>query len=190
MAKTGLFFGSFNPVHIGHMAIANYMVEFTDLDEIWFVVSPHNPFKNKKSLLDIYNRLELLHIAIDDDPRFKVTDIETHLPQPSFTIDTLVHLSEKHPSHDFIVIMGSDGLPTFNKWKNADYFITHFPRYIYPRSGLEFPYPNIENSQIIQAPLMDISASFIRKSIKLGKDVRYFMPTKVAEYVNKMNYYR
>ena len=188
--KTGLFFGSFNPVHIGHMAIANYMAEFTDLDEVWFIVTPHSPFKKKHTLLDNYQRLELLNRAIADDTKMRVSDIEFRLPVPSYTIDTLTYLSEKYPEHDFVLIMGADGLPMFHKWKNAEEISQRYERYIYPRPGFLPPYPDFTNCKIVDAPQMDISASFIRNAIKEKKNVRHFLPKVVFEYLDEMNFYR
>jgi nicotinate-nucleotide adenylyltransferase len=189
--KTGLFFGSFNPVHIGHMAIANYMVEYTDLDKLWFVVSPHNPLKEKSSLLADYHRLEMVNVAINDDNRFKASNIEFKLQQPSYTINTLTYLNEKYPKNEFIIIMGSDGLETFHKWKNYKLIIENYKRYIYPRPDTDPKImENIENGIIVNAPLMEISSTFIRESIKKGKDVRHFLPLKVWEYLDEMNFYK
>ena len=189
--KVGLFFGSFNPIHIGHLAIANYMVEFTDLDKLWFVVSPHNPLKQKKSLLDNHHRFQMVQIAIADDNRFKATDIEFKLPQPSYTIDTLTYLREKYPNLTFVLIMGSDGLVTFNKWKNYKELIKNYQRYIYPRLGTDQALlQNLENGVIVNAPLMDISSTFIRESIAKGKDIRYFLPDKVWQYISEMHFYK
>jgi nicotinate-nucleotide adenylyltransferase len=189
--KTGLFFGSFNPVHVGHMVIANYMVEYTDLEKLWFVVSPHNPLKEKNTLLADYHRLEMVNRAIGDDNRFRASNIEFKLPQPSYTIDTLTYLTEKYPKNEFVIIMGSDGLETFHKWKNYKFLIDNYKRYVYPR-----PYTdptlllNIENGIIVNAPLMDISSTLIRESIKSGKDVRHFLPLNVWEYIDEMNFYK
>jgi nicotinate-nucleotide adenylyltransferase len=188
--KIGLFFGSFNPIHLGHLAIANYMVEYTDNKEIWFVISPHNPFKKKKNLLDDYDRLELVHKAINDDPRFRASDIEFRMPKPSYTIDTLTYLNEKFPQHEYSLIMGSDGLPTFHKWKNANEIIRHYHRFVYPRPDQLPPYPNFENATRVKAPLMEISASFIRKAIKEGKNIRHFLPYHCYDYIDKMNFYK
>ena len=188
--KTGLFFGSFNPIHIGHMAIANYMVEFTDIDQVWFVVSPHNPLKRKKTLLQDYDRLELVIRAINDDPKFQASDIEFKMPRPSYTIDTLTYLSEKHPRQEFVLIIGSDQLPTFHSWKNFELILENYHRYIYPRPGFDnIDLPYMEKATLVHAPLIDISSSFIRQAIKEGKDVKYFLPRKVWEYIQEMNFY-
>lgn len=188
--KIGLFFGSFNPIHIGHMAIANYFIEFTDLDKLWFVVSPHNPLKEKKSLLNGWVRMEFVELAIEDDERFRTTDIEFHMPQPSYTIDTLVYLKEKYPSHEFVLIMGSDGLKTFSKWKNSQEIISNYPRYVYPRStDIEEELNKHKNIQVVNAPKIEISSTFIRKSIAEGKDIRHFLPAKVYGLIDKKGYY-
>jgi nicotinate-nucleotide adenylyltransferase len=188
--KIGLFFGSFNPVHIGHLAIANYMVEFTDLQQLWFVISPHNPLKPKQSLLADYHRRTLMEIALDKDPRYRVSDIEFSMPQPSYTIDTLAWLKEKYPGNTFVILMGSDGLPTFNKWKNYRLIEEEYQRYIYPRPG--FPVKTSEHRNILQvdAPLMEISSSFIREAIGSGKNIRNFLPPKVFDYIEEMHFYK
>lgn len=189
--KVGLFFGSFNPIHIGHLAIANYMAEFTDLDKLWFVVSPHNPLKKKSTLLANHHRLQMVNIAIEDDIRFKASNIEFNLPQPSYTIDTLIYLKEKHPELTFVIIMGSDGLENFNKWKNYKEIIKNYQRYVYPRPATDqVLLQNIENGTAINAPLMDISSTFIRKSIAQRKDIRHFLPYKVWQYIDEMGFYK
>lgn len=194
--KTGLYFGSFNPVHIGHLAIANYIYEYSDLEEIWFVVSPHNPLKRKSSLLADHHRLRLAEIAIGDDHRFRVSDIETKLPQPSYTIDTLAYLSEKHPGRSFALIMGSDNLLTINKWKNAGTLIDTYKIFVYPRYNKnKDPDPEVKSIikaadlSIVEAPLMDISGSFIRSAVREGKDIRHFLPPGVWEYIRDMHFY-
>ena len=189
--KTGLFFGSFNPVHIGHMALANYFVEFTDIDQLWFVISPHNPLKKKESLINDQMRLEMVELAIDGDHRFQSCDIEFHMPKPSFTIDTLTYLSEKHPKREFILLMGSDGLLTFHKWKNYDQLVNSYTRYVYPRkTDIPIDYNQHRNIVLIdKAPLIEISSSFIRKSIKEKKDIRFFLPEKVEDYISRYGLY-
>ncbi|NBC84383.1 MAG: nicotinate-nucleotide adenylyltransferase [Bacteroidetes bacterium] len=191
MKQVGLFFGSFNPIHIGHLIIANYIVEYSSMDEVWFVVSPHNPLKKKKSLLADHHRLYMVELAIKSQEMFQVTDIEFKLPQPSYTIDTLTLLEEKNSSVDFSIIMGSDGLETFPKWKNADMIIQRFRRIVYPRPGVEnidlSLHPNIE---LVDAPQMDISSSFIRKAISEQKYIPYFLPAEVYNYIDIMNFYR
>jgi nicotinate-nucleotide adenylyltransferase len=189
--KTGLYFGSFNPIHIGHMAIANYMVEYTEIDQLWFIVSPQNPMKNKKMLLDDYQRLELVNRAIGDDLRFRASKVEFNLPKPSYTIDTLTYLSEKHPTHQFFIIMGSDNLENLHKWKNFEVLIANYDIIVYPRPGFNpetsKQYPRI---QIANAPLMEISSTFIRESIKTGKDIRHFLPHRTWDYIQQMNFYK
>jgi nicotinate-nucleotide adenylyltransferase len=197
--KVGLYFGSFNPIHVGHMAIANYMVEFTDMDQVWFVISPQNPFKKRKSLLSGHQRLELVERAIEGDDRFRASDIEFKMPTPSFTIDTLTWLAGKYPKIRFVIVMGSDGLPTFGKWKNADEIRKNYRRYVYPRPG--FPvglspggdasrYAAEENLEVVDAPLIEISSSFIREAIAGGRDIRHFLPRAVWQYLDEMNFYR
>ncbi len=188
--KTGLYFGSFNPVHIGHMAIANYMVEFTDLDQLWFLVSPQNPFKKRHTLLDDHHRLEMVRRAIEGDERFRESDIEFKMPRPSYTIDTLAYLSEKQASNEYVLIMGSDSLPGFLKWKNADQIVRNYPRYIYPRQDYPVDVKEHRNIRIVEAPRIEISASMIRKGIQEGKDMRHFLPPGVWKYLDEMNFYR
>ncbi|MFO7659100.1 MAG: nicotinate (nicotinamide) nucleotide adenylyltransferase [Bacteroidales bacterium] len=189
--KTGLFFGSFNPVHIGHLAIANYMVEFTDIDRLWFVISPHNPLKKKESLLPDYARYELLKMAIANEETFDISDIEFRLPKPSYTIDTLTYLRELYPRHHFVLIIGSDNLSTFSKWKNYRLIEENYHRYVYPRKGSELiDLKQHKNITIVNAPVIEISSSFIRKSLAGGKNIRYFLPGKVYEEIIKMNYFK
>ncbi len=189
--KTGLFFGSYNPIHVGHLALGNYIAQFTDLDEVWFVISPHNPFKEKKSLLADHHRLELVRIGIGDNPKLKACDIEFKLPQPSYTINTLTYLQEKFPGHQFALICGTDILPTFHKWKNAEQILNYYDIYVYNRPG-NFDHPYMENPRFhfIDAPLMEISSSFIRKAIKDANDVSYFLPEKIYDYIKEMNFYK
>jgi len=195
--KTGLYFGSFNPIHIGHIAIANYMVEYTDLDEICFVVSPHNPLKTKASLLDDHHRLRLAEIATDNDDRFYVSDIETKMPQPSYTIDTLAWLGERFPKKEFCLIMGGDNLTSLHKWKNVKSLVSNYHLYIYPRKdGIRSYTPQLEELirgariTVAEAPQMEISGTFIRSSIATGKDIRHFLPPGVWQYIDEMNFYR
>ncbi|OQX96335.1 MAG: nicotinic acid mononucleotide adenylyltransferase [Bacteroidetes bacterium 4572_128] len=185
--KIGLYFGSFNPVHIGHMAIANYIVEYSDLKQIWFIPSPQNPFKKKENLLNYHHRYELLNLAIDDNfGIFKLSDIEFKMPQPSYTINTTRTLKEKYPNFEFSILMGSDNLQNFHKWKNYKEILKDHNLYVYPRPN--FPIENLEFSEkikIIKSPLMEISSTFIRKAIKNGKNVYYFLPHKVYKYIKK-----
>lgn len=196
MTETGLFFGSFNPVHIGHMAIANYIAEYSSLKEIWFIVSPHNPLKNKSSLLKDRDRLYMTELAIGDDLRFRVSDIEFTLPQPSYTIDTLAHLAEKHPSRSFTLIMGEDNLVTLFKWKNAELLVRQYPMIVYPRlfpgnRGNKKSQEIIDMASLhkIDAPVMEITGTFIRGAIKEGRDVSWFVPSPVWKYIREMHFY-
>jgi nicotinate-nucleotide adenylyltransferase len=189
--KAGLFFGSFNPPHIGHLAIANYMVEFTGMDQLWFIVSPQNPLKDQSCLLNDYDRLELVRLAVEGDLRFRVSDVEFRLPKPSFTINTLDYLKEKFPDYFFQLVMGSDNLENFRQWKDYEQILENYQILIYPRSGSGSDDTVIhKNIQIIKAPMMEISSTFIRESIKNGKNMHYFLPAQVWEYIDKMNYYR
>lgn len=187
--KIGLYFGSFNPIHIGHMAIANYMLEFTDLDKVWFVISPHNPLKEKKSLLADYHRLEMVHQALEDEYKMKASNIEFNMPQPSYTIDTLTWLDEKYPDKEFIVIMGGDSIESIHKWKNYEALLEEYKIYVYARPGAKHDRQLHEHIKIFHAPQMEISASFIRNSIKDGKNIRYFLPKKVWDYIQEMHFY-
>mgnify|MGYP001138402138 FL=1 len=188
--KTGLLFGSFNPIHNGHMILASYMLEFTDLDEVWFVVSPQNPLKEKKSLLADYHRLALARLVVEEHPKMQVSDIEFKMPKPSYTIDTLTWLSEKYESRDFIIICGSDVFPTFHKWKNYEQLLEHYHFYVYPRPGSGLgSYEKQANIKLHPAPLMDISSNFIRKGLKQKKDMSFWMPDKVYEYILEMHFY-
>jgi nicotinate-nucleotide adenylyltransferase len=183
--KTGLFFGSFNPVHNGHMSMAGYFVEHTDIEQLWFVISPHNPLKNKETLLPDHLRLKMLELAIDNDIRFKICDIEFQMPQPSYTINTLTCLSEKYPDHEFVLLMGSDGLIEFEKWKNYEQIIEKYPRYIYPRtSAADFDISKHENIIFLKdAPVINISSSNIRQALKEGKDAGIYLPEKVFQFI-------
>lgn len=190
--KVGLYFGTYNPIHIGHLAIANYMVEFTDIDQLWFVVSPQNPHKTRKKLLDDYQRLEMVHRALAGDDRLRASSIEFNLPKPSYTVDTLTYLKEQHPNFDFTILMGSDNLENFHKWKNYEAIVENYGIIVYPRPGFDrskiMEHKNISIAE--DAPLMEISASFIRRAIRNGKDVRHFIPSKTWEYLEEMNFYK
>jgi nicotinate-nucleotide adenylyltransferase len=189
--KIGLFFGSFNPVHNGHLMLANYMVQTTDLNKVWFVVSPHNPLKDKKTLLGEYDRLNLINLAIENNPKLKASDIEFKLPQPSYTIDTLSYLKDKFPKHEFTLIMGSDNLATLHKWKNYRQLIEQYPIIVYQRRGFtKNPFPEVKTIQHIDFPFIDISSTFIREQIKKGISVRYFMPDVVWQYIEEMKFYK
>lgn len=188
--KTGLFFGSFNPIHSGHLILAEYMVEHAGLKEVWFIVSPQNPLKVKKSLLADYHRLAMVNIAVDDDRRFRSSNIEFTMPQPSYTIDTLAYLSEKYPDRHFVLIGGMDILPSFHKWKNYEELLRQYELYIYNRPEYEAgKYEDHPSIRFFDAPMIEISASFIRNSIKKGKDVRYMLPPNVYTYMREMHFY-
>lgn len=194
MKQIGLFFGSFNPIHIGHIILANHILEYSNLDEIWFVVTPHNPFKEKKTLLNDQNRLYMVELALKNYPNMKASNIEFSLPQPSYTIDTLAYLKERHPSYTFSLIMGEDNLSGLQKWKNADVLIAHYPIYVYPRltettsAGkklLELP-----TIQKIDAPIIELSATQIRNMIKENKNVRPMLPPEVFDYLDGSSFYK
>jgi len=197
MEKVGLYFGSFNPVHIGHMAVAGYMKEFTDLDRIWFVVSPLNPLKKKDSLLADHHRLYLVELAIGENDSMMACDIEFRLPAPSYTIDTLTRLSEQYPHFSFVLIMGEDNLYTLHKWKNALELAGRYPMYVFPRQGVRKRKNQtldliLSKSSItwVDAPEIEISGTFIRDGIKAGKDMSYFLHPPVWKYILDMNFYR
>ena len=186
--KIGLFFGSFNPIHIGHLIIAESIINNTDIDQVWFVVSPHNPHKDKKTLLADHHRLEMVRIAIEENSKFKASDIEFKMPQPSYTIHTLMHLIEKHPNHQFALIMGEDNLESFHKWKNYNEILKNAEIYVYPR-----PNCNVQTQiphKKIDAPLIEISSSLIRKNIKEKKSYQYLVPRGVFKYIDEMNFYK
>jgi len=190
----GLFFGSFNPVHVGHMVLANYMASFTDLEQVWFVVSPHNPLKEKSSLLNQNQRLHMVNLAIGDTNKLKSSNIEFGLTQPSYTINTLAHLKEKYPKHEFSLIMGEDNLQSFTKWKNYEEILKNHKLYVYPRPNSGVPidigmktHPNVI---MTEAPLMEVSSTMIRQAIKDKKNVSFFLPQAVWQYLDEMNFYK
>ena len=191
--KIGLYFGTFNPIHIGHLTIANHLAEHSDLDQIWFVVTPQSPFKKKSSLLDNYQRLEMVFQATKDYDKLRPSDIEFGLKQPNYTIDTLVYLEEKYPNHMFSLIMGEDNLKGFHKWKNYELILENYNIYVYPRisegkTDTQFKdHPKIHH---VAAPIMEISSTFIRNSIKDGKNIRPLLPYAVWEYIDEMNFYK
>lgn len=191
--KIGLYFGTFNPIHVGHLIIANHMAEHSNLDQIWMVVTPHNPLKQKNTLLDDYQRLHLVRLATEDYPKIKPTDIEFKLPQPNYTVNTLAHLSEKFPQHEFSLIMGEDNLKSLHKWKNYEYILQHHDIYVYPRvseEGENELFKNHPRIQIIDAPVVEISSTVIRDNIKKNKNIRPLLPQKVWEYVIHNNFYK
>jgi nicotinate-nucleotide adenylyltransferase len=180
--KIGLYFGSFNPIHVGHLIIAETLYDRSDLDEVWFVVSPQNPLKKKQSLAHEHDRLRMVELAIEDNFNFRASDVEFRMPRPSYTIDTLTYLTEQYPQHQFCLFLGSDNLDQLKKWKNYKQILEHHAVIVYPRPGepKEFDHPSI---RVINAPLLDISATFIRKSIQEGKSVHYLIPESVADYI-------
>jgi nicotinate-nucleotide adenylyltransferase len=188
--KIGLYFGSFNPIHVGHLLVANYIAEFGPVDEVWLVVSPQNPFKTKESLLSNHHRLQLVNLAIGDYPKLKASSIEFDLPTPSYTVITLAHLSEKYPTHQFYLIMGSDNLENFHKWKNYEAIIEHYHILVYPRNAFK-GHSLLDNPKftLVNAPEVEISSSFIRQAIHDKKDVRHFLTPAVWDYVKEMHFY-
>lgn len=188
--KVGLYFGSFNPVHHGHLIIASHVVQAANLDQVWFVVSPQNPLKPAKGLLNEYHRLFLIRASIEGENRLRASDIEFKLPRPSYTIDTLTYLKEKHPTHEFSIIMGSDGFQNLPKWKNYELLLRAVPFYIYVRAGFE-EIPEYADAQIfvLDAPLLQISATHIRNMIREGKSIRYLVPDVVKEEIERNRYY-
>jgi len=203
--KIGLYFGTFNPIHVGHLVIANYMAEYTDLDQVWMVVTPQNPLKDKSTLLADFHRLALVKVAIDDNTKLRASDIEFNLPKPSYTMTTLTYLKEKHPNYSFALIMGEDNLRTFHKWFNHEVILEKHKIYVYPRvltmqeelevvamsADLINNYKSHNNVEFCEdAPVMKVSSSFIRQSINDGKDVRYLLTEPVRKYVDEMNFYK
>ena len=191
--KVGLFFGTFNPIHVGHLTIANHLAENSDLDQVWFVVTPHSPFKKKSSLLDNNQRLEMVYRATKDYDKLKPSDIEFGLPQPNYTINTLVHLEEKYPTNEFALIMGEDNLKSFHKWKNYQMILETHDVYVYPRISegkVETQFDEHPKIHHVDSPIMELSSTFIRKSIKEGKNVRPMLPENVWEYLDEMNFYK
>lgn len=194
MKKIGLFFGSFNPIHIGHLILANYILENSDMNELWFVVSPQNPFKEKKTLLKDNNRLEMVELAIKNYPSMRASNVEFGLPTPSYTIDTLTYLKEKYPNYSFSLIMGEDNLNSLHKWKNADLLIENHHIIVYPRidtnQAKETSNIQHDNISLIHAPIIELSATEIRNMIKDGKNVRPMLPPEVFDYLDGSNFYR
>jgi nicotinate-nucleotide adenylyltransferase len=191
--KIGLYFGTFNPIHVGHLIIANHMAEHSDLDQVWMVVTPHNPLKKKNTLLDDYHRLQMVHLATEDFPKIKPSDIEFKLSQPNYTVNTLVHLQEKYPNYEFSLIMGEDNLKSLHKWKNYEAILENHEIYVYPRISTEvenLEFKNHPKIHLIDAPVVEISATFIRDNIKKGKNVQPLLPSKVWEYIDHNNFYK
>lgn len=191
--RIGLYFGTFNPIHVGHLILANHMVEFSDLDEVWLVVTPHNPHKKKKTLLDDIHRLAMVRIAVEDYPKLKASNIEFDLPQPNYTVDTLVHLEERFPEDHFSLIMGEDNLKGFHKWKNYEVILERYALYVYPRISegtLETAFVDHPRITRVAAPIVEVSSTFIRKEIKAGKNIRPLLPHNVWTYLDEMNFYK
>jgi nicotinate-nucleotide adenylyltransferase len=188
--KVGLYFGSFNPIHTGHLIIANHVLNETELKKIWFVVSPQNPFKQNNSLLNEFDRLHLVRLAVEDNSKIKVTDIEFGLPKPSYTINTLTHLSEKYPEHEFCIIMGSDSFQNLDKWKNYEAIVKNYALYVYSRTGFEIRNTHKARLTVLDAPLIQISATQIRELIKKGKSIRYLVPENVREEIESRRFFK
>lgn len=188
--NTGLLFGSFNPIHIGHLVLANYILEYSHLDEIWFVISPQNPFKNSDELITENHRLQMVEIAIQKEPRFKACDVEFDLPRPSYTIHTLEKLQKNNPLNRFTIIMGGDNLLSIDRWKNASEILSKFPVIVYPRPGFNNDkLPEGAKIQIVEAPLLDISSTLIRDGVAAGKNLHFLMPEGVFQYIEKHGLY-
>jgi nicotinate-nucleotide adenylyltransferase len=191
--KIGLFFGTYNPIHVGHLIIANHLAEHSDLDQVWLVVTPQSPHKTKQSLLDDHQRLELVFRATKDFPKLVPSAIEFNLPQPNYTVHTLAYLEEKHPEHQFALIMGEDNLRSLPKWKNADVIMGNYPIYVYPRklkTASDSVSYSSETVTHIHAPIMEISSTFIRQQIKDGKNIKPLLPLAVWDYIDEMNFYK
>jgi len=191
--KVGLYFGTFNPIHVGHIIIANHLVEYSDLDEVWMVVTPHNPHKKKSSLLANHHRLELVYLALQKYTKIKPSDIEFKLPQPNYTVNTLAHINEKYPQHEFSLIMGEDNLKSFHKWKNYDVILENHTIYCYPRISngeIKSKFENHPKIHKIDAPIIEISATLIRQGIKNNKNVVPMLSVETWKYIDEMNFYR
>ena len=191
MKKVGIYSGSFNPIHHGHVMLANDLVEFSDLDELWFVVTPQNPLKKKEDLLDDDERLKMVQLAVGDDPRFHVSDIEMHLPTPSYTINTLTALSEQHPDCEFIFICGMDSLQNLKNWREYQKILDNYELLVFPREGFDggdlINYPSVN---VLKTPIIEVSSTFIRNCVKEGRDMRHFMPEKAFQYMDENRFYK
>lgn len=188
--KIGLYFGSFNPIHTGHLIIASHILNESDIEKVWFVVSPHNPFKESATLLNEYERFHLVQKAVENDPRLKAIDIEFSLPRPSYTVHTMAYLEEKYPAHQFVIIMGSDSFQNIEKWKNADYIIKNYEILIYKRPGFEIANDLNAKIRVMKAPLLEISATHIRKMIQEGRSIKYLVPPQVEEEILNSGMFR
>ena len=191
MKKIGIYSGSFNPIHHGHVMLANYLVEFSDLDELWFVVSPQNPLKKKDELLDDDERLKMVQLAIGGDLRFRVSDIEMHLPTPSYTINTLSALSEQYPDCQFVFICGMDSLQNLHRWREYQRILDNYELLVFPREGYDggelINHPSVT---VLKTPILEISSTFIRQCVKEGRDVRHFVPEKAFAYMKEQGFYK
>lgn len=191
--KIGLYFGTFNPIHIGHLVIANHMAEYSDLDKLWMVITPHNPFKKKSSLLDNHHRFQMVQRALDDYPKIEASTIEFNLPQPNYTVNTLAYLQDKYPNDEFCLIMGEDNLKSLHKWKNYEVILEHHDIYVYPRISAGkvdeqfLSHPKIHR---VEAPIMEISSTAIRKGIATNKNIQPLLPDAVYRYMDEMNFYQ
>ncbi len=191
--KIGLYFGTFNPIHVGHLIIANHLVEYSDLDEIWLVVTPHNPHKKKKNLLADYHRFEMVYMALEDYPNLKASNVEFGLPQPNYTVKTLAYLEEKYPHNNYSLIMGEDNLKSLHKWKNYEVILDRYSIYVYPRISegtVETQFDNHPKIDRIEAPIIELSSTFIRKGIKFGKNIKPMLSANVWKYIDEMNFYK
>jgi nicotinate-nucleotide adenylyltransferase len=188
--KIGLYFGSFNPIHIGHLIVASHVANHTEMQQVWFVVSPQNPLKPSSVLLNEYHRLHLVRLAVEEDLRLKASDVEFFLPRPSYTIDTLTYLAEKYPQHEFFIIMGSDSFQNLPHWKNFELLVKNYPFIIYKRPGFEVNDRWNTTLTLLKAPLLELSSTEIRNNIKEGKTLRYLVPDKVREEIEQNRYYR
>ncbi|MBS1597163.1 MAG: nicotinate-nucleotide adenylyltransferase [Bacteroidetes bacterium] len=188
--RIGLYFGSFNPIHHGHLIIANFVCQNSDLDQLWFVVSPQNPLKPSAGLLNEYHRLFLVNLAIEGENKLKASDIEFRLPRPSYTVDTLAYLQEKYPQHRFAIIMGSDSFQNLPKWKNYQQILKNYKVYVYLRAGYDIAETTNSNVTVLKAPLLQISATHIRDNIREKKSIRYLVPDKVMEEIERNRYYQ
>lgn len=186
----GLYFGSFNPIHTGHLIVANHVIEHSEIDKIWFVVSPHNPLKDAHSLLNEYDRLHLVNLAIEDNPKFRASNVEFHLPKPSYTIDTLTYLTEKFPLEQFSIIMGSDSFQNIHRWKNFEQLVSRYSFVIYNRPGFDITEKHGARITIVNAPLLDISSTHIRSEVKEKRSIKYLVPDAVGQYIENNNYYK
>lgn len=191
MKRVGIYSGSFNPIHHGHVMLANYLVEFSDLDELWFVVSPQNPLKQKAELLDDAERLKMVQLAVGDDPRFRVSDVEMHLPRPSYTINTLTALSEQYPDCQFVFICGMDSLQNLPRWYHYQRILDNYELLVFPREGYDggelAHHPSVT---VLKTPILEISSTFIRRCVKEGRHVRHFMPEKAFQYLQENEFYK